>query len=474
MTSALEEAQERKRVWALGALCLAGFMTAVDTTITNVALASMERDLHFSGMAPVLVVNAYWATYGGFLLLGGRLGDLFGERRTFLLGIVGFTLASLVCGLARSPGLLIAGRAMQGLAGAAASAVTLSLIMKLFAELPQQAKAIGVRAFANASGGSMGLLLGGVLTHALGWHSVFFINVPIGVCVWVLSLALLPRDGRRETVERPDVAGAVTVTAALMLTIYAIVNVSQAGLVSLQTLGLLACAGMLSAVFVGIECRAKDPLIPVRLLQVPTVVAANGAGILLGAIMFTWPVILALYLQSVSGLNALQAGLAFLPANLVIAGVSLVVAPKLVIRFGIKRTFVAAAVISSAGLILFARLPLTGTALLATLMGLLALGLGNGMAYNPLLLSATRGVARDDVGAASGMIATSCSVGSAVGLAVAAGIAALRTDRLFSSGAAVTDALGSGYHAAFATAAVFAAVLGLVVVLYFPADSGGR
>src|SRR5438552_16961813 len=291
----------RTRWFALIVLCLGTLMIVLDTTIVNVALPSIRADLGFSETSLAWVVNAYLLTFGGFLLLGGRLGDLFGHRRLFLFGISLFTLSSLVCGVSTTHGMLVAARAVQGLGGAVASAVSLSLMMTLFTEPAERAKAMGVFGFVAAGGGSIGVLLGGILTDSINWHWIFLVNLPIGAAVFLLSLRFLPPAAATAAVRRLDVAGAVTVTGALMLAVYAIVNGNQAGWKSGQTLGLLGGAVALLGAFLGVESKVTAPLMPLRLLRLPNLRSANVVGILWAAAMFAWFFLSALYLQLVLG-----------------------------------------------------------------------------------------------------------------------------------------------------------------------------
>src|SRR5437763_3925954 len=296
----------RTRWYALIVLCLGSLMIVLDTTIVNVALPSIRDDLGFSETSLAWVVNAYLLTFGGFLLLGGRLGDLFGHRRLFLFGISLFTLSSLVCGVSTTQGMLVAARAVQGLGGAVASAVGLSLMMSLFTEPAERAKAMGVFGFVMAGGGSIGVLLGGVLTDLLNWHWIFLVNVPVGVAVVVLSLRLLPTARAAAASRRLDVAGAVTVTSALMLAVYAIVNGNHEGWTSGRTLGLLAAAAVLLAVFLGIEARVRSPLMPLGLFRLRNLATANVVGVLWAAAMFAWFFLPAPYLKLVLGHTSLH------------------------------------------------------------------------------------------------------------------------------------------------------------------------
>lgn len=453
---------DRRRWIAFYVLCLGVLMIVLDTTIVNVALPSIRADLGFSETSLVWVVNAYMVTFGGFLLLGGRLGDLYGHRKLFLLGITLFTLASTACGMAITQAMLITARAVQGLGGAVVSAVSLSLIMNLFTEQSDRAKAMGAYGFVCASGGSIGVLLGGLLTNALSWHWIFLVNLPIGVAVYALCVSLLPDDRGHAHGELLDVAGAVTVTSALMLAVYAIVNGNEAGWTSMQTLGLLATAATMLAIFLGIEARVRDPLVPLGLFRLRNVATTNVIGILWSAAMFAWFFISALYMQLVLGYSPLQVGLAFLPANLIMAAFSLGLSAKIVMRFGIRRPLAVGLLIASTGLVLFALAPVHGNFAADVLPGMLLLGIGAGMALNPVLLAAMSDVTQSESGFASGLVNTSFMLGGALGLAVLASLAAARTNALLSSGADPLAALNSGYHIAFFVGAVFATSAGLL------------
>jgi EmrB/QacA subfamily drug resistance transporter len=422
---------ERKRWLAFYLLCAGEFMIVIDTTIINVALPSVQADLAFSDAALVWVVNAYMVTYGGFLLLAGRLGDLYGQRRLFFLGTALFTAASLVCGLATSQALLVGARTVQGLGGAAVSAIALSLIMNLFSETADRAKAMGIYGFICAGGGSVGVLAGGLLTSALSWHWVFLVNLPIGALVCAYCLTLLAPDRAREESPRLDVWGAVTVTLAGMLAVYAIVN---------KQLALFVVAAVLAVVFLAIESRVSRPLMPLRLFRLRSVAVSNVIGVLWAAAMFAWFFISALYMQLELGYDPMQIGLAFLPANLIMAVFSIGLSAKLVMRFGIRLPIAAGMLLSAAGLALFALAPAGGGFVAHVLPGMLLLGLGCGMALNPVMLAAMNDVAPTESGLASGVVNTSFMMGGALGLAALA-----------------TLSEAHGYRAAFAAAALFAA-----------------
>ncbi|KVH30615.1 disulfide bond formation protein DsbA [Burkholderia cepacia] len=451
-----------RRWYALIVLCLGVLMIVLDSTIVNVALPSISTDLHFTETALVWVVNAYLLTFGGCLLLGGRLGDLYGQRRMFLAGLVVFTLASLACGLAQSQTMLIAARAVQGLGGAVVSAVSLSLIMNLFTEPGERARAMGVYGFVCAGGGSIGVLLGGLLTSSLSWHWIFLVNLPIGIAVYAMCVALLPRLRAPAGTARLDVAGAVTVTASLMLAVYGIVGGNEAGWLSTQTVVLIGAAVALLALFIAIEARTAHPLMPLTLFAARNVALANVIGVLWAAAMFAWFFLSALYMQRVLGYGPLQVGLAFLPANLIMAAFSLGLSARIVMRFGIRGPIAAGLLIAACGLALFSRAPVDGGFVWHVLPGMTLLGIGAGVAFNPMLLAAMSDVDPADSGLASGIVNTAFMMGGALGLAVLASLAAARTDVLAAANAAPLDALNGGYHAAFAFGAAFAAAAALI------------
>ncbi len=431
-------------------------MIVLDSTIVNVALPSIRADLGFTETSLVWVVNAYLLTFGGFLLLGGRLGDLYGHRTLFLSGITVFTVASLACGLANTQEHLIVARAVQGLGGAVVNAVSLSLIMTLFTEDAERAKAMGVFGFVCAGGGSIGVLLGGILTSALNWHWIFLVNIPIGMAVFALCLVLLPGGGEHSTRRHLDVGGAVTVTASLMLAVYAIVNGNEAGWLSATTLGFLGAAVVLFGLFLGIQTRVRAPLVPLGLFRLRNVSSANVVGVLWAAAIFAWFFIAALYLQRVLAYSALKVGLAFLPANLIMAVFSLGVSAKLVMRLGLRLPLATGLLLAAAGLALFARSPVAGSFVTDVLPGMLLLGFGAGIAFNPLLLAAMSDVEPSQSGLASGVVNTAFMMGGALGLAILASGAAARTSALLASGTDQVAALNAGYHVAFGVGAVSA------------------
>jgi len=447
----------RTRWLALLVLCLGDLMIVLDVTIVGVALPSIREDLGFSEESLAWVVNAYLLTFGGFLLLGGRLGDLFGHQRLFLFGIALFTLASAACGFATSQELLVGARAVQGLGAAVVSAVALSLMMTLFTEPAERAKAMGIFGFVASGGGSIGVLLGGILTDALNWHWIFLVNVPVGILVVVLTVLLIPAGRVATAAQRLDVAGAVTVTVSLMLAVYAIVNGNEVGWTTARTLGLLAAAAALLAVFLLIEARVASPLVPLRLFRLRNIAVSNVVGVLWAGSMFAWFFLSALYLQLVLDYSPLQVGLAFLPGNLVMGALSIGLSAKLVLRFGIRPPLATGLLLAAVGLVLFARAPVDGNFIVDVLPSMVLLGLGAGMAFNPVLLAAMSDVEPTEAGLASGVVNTSFMMGGALGLAVLASLAASRTDTLLASGESQAAGLAGGYHIAFLVGAIFAA-----------------
>ena len=467
----------RTRWLALYVLCLGDLMIVLDVTIVGVALPSIREDLGFSEESLAWVVNGYLLTFGGFLLLGGRLGDLFGHRRLFLAGIGLFTAASIACGLATSQGMLIAARAIQGVGGAVVSAVALSLMMTLFTDGADRAKAMGVFGFVASGGGSLGVLLGGVLTDVLDWHWIFLVNVPVGIVVFFLTLRLVPSAFERAEDRRVDVLGALTVTASLMLAVYAIVNGNKEGWLSAQTLGFLGAGAVLLAAFVAIEARVSTPIMPLSIFRIRNVSVSNVVGVLWAGAMFAWFFLSALYLQLVLGYSPLEVGLAFLPGNLVMGALSVGLSAKLVMRYGIRIPLGVGLSLAAVGLLLFARAPVDGNFVVDVLPPMILLGLGAGVAFNPLLLAAMSDVDPKDAGLASGVVNTAFMMGGALGLAVLASLAASRTDTLLANGDSDAAALTGGYHLAFLVGGLFAigaAGLGAWLLRGDPAAAAGH
>jgi EmrB/QacA subfamily drug resistance transporter len=445
-----------KRWLALLVLCLGDLMIVLDMTVVNVALPSIRQDLGFTETSLVWVINAYMLTFSGFLLLGGRLSDLFGDRKIFLWGIALFTAASIICGIASSQGMLIIARAIQGLGGAIFSAVALAIIVNLFSEPLDRAKAMGLFGFVSAGGGAIGVLIGGVLTGVFNWHWIFLINIPVGLAVFAACLYLLPQGEKKGHV-RLDIAGALTITLSLMLAIYAIVDGNAAGWLSLQTLGLIAGSLLLLLAFIRIESRHAHPIVPLSVFKERNVVVVSIIGILWSVAMFAWFFLCALYLQLILGFTPLQVGLAFLPANLIMAAFSLGLSAKMVMRFGTQKPMVAGMLCIAAGLAFFALAPAAGGFNTFILPGMLLMGLGAGMAFNPVLLAGMDGIPDDESGLVSGVLNTAFMMGGALGLAVLASLAAYRTEGLLAQGMDSTAALLGGYHLAFVVGAIFAA-----------------
>ena len=448
----------RRRWWALYVLCFGDLLIVLDSTIVNVALPSIQADLGFSEASLAWVVNAYLLTFGGFLLLGGRLSDLFGRRRLFLVGLALFTATSLCCGVAASQGFLVVARALQGFGGAVVSVVALSLIMTIFVEPAERAKAMGVFSFVLSGGATAGVLLGGVLTDLFAWNWIFLVNLPVGLAVFAFSLRLLPDDRPAAGDRRLDVTGAATVTAAVMLGTYAIINGNDSGWTSGETVGLLAVAAALLAVFLVVESRVGSPLMPLGLFRLRNMSVANVAAVLLAASMFGWFFLSALYLQLVLGYSPLEVGLAYLPSTLIMAAGSITLSDRLVMRFGVKAPIAGGLTCFAIGLLWFARAPADGSFIVDVLPGMIVMGIGGGITFNPLLLAAMGDVAPSEAGLASGIVNTAFMMGGALGLAVLVSVADSRADTLRDAGDGLADALTGGYNTAFLVAAAFAAI----------------
>jgi EmrB/QacA subfamily drug resistance transporter len=456
----------RSRWLALMILCFGELMIVLDTTIVNVALPSIKTQLQFTETSLVWVVNAYMLTFSGFLLLGGRLGDLYGHRRIFLIGIAFFTLASLVCGLAQNQTALIVARALQGLGGAVVSAVALSLIMNLFTENTERAKAMGVYGFVMASGGSVGVLLGGVLTDLLSWHWIFLVNIPVGLLVLALSWFYLPAGESSQTDRSLDWGGAITVTLALMLAVYAIVNGNALGWLSTPILILFLLATIAFILFIVFEMNVRAPLIPLAIFRQRNIAVANVVGVLWAAGMFAWFFIAALYLQLVLNYTPMQVGLAFLPSNVIMAGFSLGLSALLIARYGLRWPLSIGLLLIAIGLLVFAFAPASGNGLSHVLPGMILLGLGAGMALNPLLMVAMNDVEPSESGLASGLVNTAFMMGGSLGLAILASLADVRTRALLADHAAPVAALNSGYQLAFFIGALFTLIAAAVSALF--------
>jgi EmrB/QacA subfamily drug resistance transporter len=450
--------QDRSRWLALYVLCVGMLMIVLDATIVNVALPSIQDDLGFSQSDLAWVVNAYLIAFGGLLLLAGRLGDLIGQRRIFLIGLAVFTGASLLCALAQSQGLLIGARFVQGVGGALTSAVILGMIVTMFPEPREQAKAIGAYTFVAVAGGSIGLLLGGVLTQTINWHWIFFVNLPIGLATALFAIRLVPdREGIGLTAGA-DLPSAALLIGGLMLGVYTILGVAEEGWGSTQTLALGAVSIGLLTAFVARQARVANPLMPLRLFRSRNVAGANLVQALLVVGMFAMFFLGALYMQRILGYDALQVGLAYLPLTVVMATMSFRFTGQLNLRFGPQATLVPAMVFVAAGLLLLARTPVDASYAIDLLPAMILIGAGAGLGFPSLMTLAMSGASASDSGLASGLVNTSLQVGGAVGLAVLATLATERTDGLLAEGESTASALNSGYHLAYLVGA------GLVIV----------
>jgi EmrB/QacA subfamily drug resistance transporter len=467
----MAEMTGRNRWIALYVLCAGMLMIVLDVTVVNVALPSIQDDLGFSQSSLAWVVNAYLIAFGGLLLLAGRFGDILGRKNVFMAGLGVFTVASLLCGAAQSQELLVAARFVQGVGGAMTSAVILGMIVTMFPEPRERAKAIGVYAFVASAGGSVGLLAGGVLTQAINWHWIFFVNVPIGVATAVLAMRLLDKDEGIGFGDGADVPGAVLITGSLMLGVYTIVKpAADLGWASGQTLGLGAVSLALLVGFLVREAKAANPLIPLRIFRSRNVSGANVIQALSVAGMFGTFFMGSLYLQRVLGYDALQIGLAFLPTTVVMGVLSVRYAEPLIMRLGARATLLPGLVLVTVALALFTQAPVDGSYAQHVLPVTILLGLGAGLAFPALMTLAMSGATQADAGLASGLVNTTAQVGGALGLAVLATLSATRSDGLVDGGEATASALTGGYHLAFliGAALVVAAVAVALTILQPP------
>jgi EmrB/QacA subfamily drug resistance transporter len=457
---------------ALYVLCAGVLMIVLDITIVNVALPSIQEDLGFSQSSLAWVVNAYLIAFGGLLLLAGRVGDLVGQRRVFLFGVALFTFASLLCALAQSAGMLIAARFVQGVGGALTSAVVLGIIVTMFPEPREQAKAIGVYSFVASAGGSIGLLAGGALTEAINWHWIFFINVPVGLVTAVLAIRLVEDRPGIGVGAGADLPGAVMLTAGLMLGVYAILEVEEQGWGSAQTLALGGAAVALLAGFLVRQARIANPLMPLRLFRSRNVAGANAVMGLWTVGMFGMFFLGALYMQQVLGYDPLAVGLAFLPVTAVMGVLSLRYAEPLITRFGPRAVLIPGLVSVAAGLLLFTQTSTDADYARDILPVMTLLGLGAGLAAPSLMTLAMSGATPSDSGLASGLVNTTVQVGGAVGLAVLATLASERTDGLRAAGEPTASALNAGFHVAYLVGAALVLVAIVIAVTVLRSDQG--
>jgi EmrB/QacA subfamily drug resistance transporter len=462
-------AQTDKQRWlALYVLCTGMLMIVLDMTVVNVALPYIQDDLGFSNSSLAWTVNAYLIAFGGLLLLAGRFGDLLGRRDVFLAGLTLFTVASLLCGFAQSQEMLVGARFIQGIGGAMTSAVILGMIVTMFPQPREQAKAIGIYAFVASGGGSVGLLAGGILTQSINWHWIFFINIPIAIATAVFSLRLIERDKGIGFGGGADVPGAVLITSSLMLGVYTIVKpAAEQGWTDPQTLLLSGISAALLAAFIVREATAKNPLIPLGIFRSRNITGANVIQALSVSGMFATFFLGTLYLERILGYDALEIGFAFLPATIAMGLMSARYSERLVMRFGARHTLIPGLVLIMGSLALLTRAPVDGTWAEHVLPPMLLLGFGAGMAFPALMSLAMSDVDRTEAGLASGLVNTTAQVGAALGLAVLATLASEHSDSLIADGDSTAQALTSGYHLAFwiGAALVLAAIVVAATVL---------
>ena len=462
---------DRTRWLALYVLCAGMLMIVLDATIVNVALPSIQDDLGFSQNNLAWVINAYMIPFGGLLLLAGRMGDLLGQRRIFLFGLTIFTCASLVCAISQGQEMLIGARFIQGIGGALASAVILGMIVTMFPEPASQAKAIGVYGFVASAGGSIGLLLGGVLTDAISWHWIFLINLPIGIAVAYMAKRLVANPDGIGLSEGADFPGALLLTSSLMLGVFTILQIEKWGWGDSRTLVLSAISAVLLALFIFRQARIANPLMPLRLFRSRNVAGSNVLQALLVAGMFGMFFLGALYLGQVLKYTPLQVGLAFLPTTIVMGGLSLGFSEKLIMRFGPRTTLIPGVCLVVVALLLFARTPVDGNYLTDLLPPFLLIGIGVGTSFPAIMTLAMSGATPEDAGLASGLVNTSMQVGGSIGLAVLATLSTERTNSLLADGEGHLQALNSGYHVAYLIGAGLAATAVAIAVFVLRAPA---
>jgi EmrB/QacA subfamily drug resistance transporter len=455
---------DKTRWLALYVLCAGMLMIVLDATIVNVALPSIQGSLHFSQANLAWVVNAYMIPFGGLLLLAGRMGDLLGQRRVFLIGLAIFTVASLVCAASVSQEMLVGARFVQGIGGALASAVILGMIVTMFPEPAAQAKAIGVYGFVASAGGSIGLLLGGVLTDAISWHWIFLINLPIGIATAYLATRLVANPDGIGLSEGADFPGAALITGSLMLGVFTILRIEAWGWNDPRIFVLGAISLGLLAAFFHRQATIENPLMPLRLFRSRNVAGSNALQALLVAGMFGMFFLGALYLQKVLGYTPLQVGFAFLPTTLVMGTLSLGFSEKLIMRFGPRNTLIPGVCMVVVALLLFARTPVDASYLTDLLPPFLLIGVGVGTSFPAIMTLAMSGATPEDAGLASGLVNTSMQVGGAIGLAILATLSGERTQNLLDEGVGQMQALTSGYHVAYLVGAILAAIAVAIAV----------
>ncbi|HWT90505.1 MAG TPA: DHA2 family efflux MFS transporter permease subunit [Solirubrobacterales bacterium] len=464
---------DRTRWLALYVLCAGMLMIVLDATIVNVALPSIQDDLGFSQNDLAWVINAYMIPFGGLLLLAGRLGDLLGQRRVFLVGLTIFTAASLACAAAQTQEMLVGARFVQGLGGALSSAVILGMIVTMFPEPGAQAKAIGVYGFVASAGGSIGLLLGGILTDAISWHWIFFINLPIGIAVAYMAKRLVAAPQGVGLSAGADYPGAALITSSLMLGVFTILQIVEWGWFDTKTIVLSAISAALLALFIHRQATIETPLMPLRLFRSRNVAGSNVLQALLVAGMFGMFFLGALYLQRVLEYSALEVGLAFLPTSLLMGVLSLGFSEKLIMRFGPRNTLIPGVSLVVVALLLFSRTPVDGNYLTDLLPPFLLIAIGVGTSFPAIMTLAMSGATPEDAGLASGLVNTSMQVGGAVGLAVLATLSTERTESLLADGESLASALNSGYHVAYLIGAALAAIAVAIAVFVLRAPPPG-
>jgi EmrB/QacA subfamily drug resistance transporter len=457
-----------KRWWALALLCSAFFMVILDVSIVNVALPSIQKDLHFSQGDLQWVLSAYALTFGGFLLLGGRAADLLGRRRVFMVGVVVFTAASLACGLSNSEGMLIASRAVQGLGAAILSPAALSIITTTFQEGSERNKALGIWGAMGGSGAAVGVLMGGVLTKWLGWEWIFFVNVPVGITVLLLTRSIVRESRSEQAVRQYDALGAVLITSALVLLVYALTRANVNGWTSAETLGVLAASAVLHVAFVVVELHSKAPLVPLGIFgRLRTLTGANVVAFLLGGMTFAMFFMLSLYMQQVLGMSALQAGAGYLAVALTAIAAS-GVAQAIVTKVGVKPALLFGLSLMILGNLWFTQVSADGSYAADLLLGFFAIGIGLGFSFVPVSIAALAGVAPHEAGLASGLFNTSQQIGGALGVAVFSTVSTNRTEHLIKQGESQAQALTSGFSLSFWVAVGFgvAALLAALLMIH--------
>jgi EmrB/QacA subfamily drug resistance transporter len=469
-----DSSAQRSRWAALAVLCSGQLMVILDGTIVNVALPSMQGELGFSSSSLAWVVNAYLVPFGGLLLLSGRFGDLIGRKRVFVTGLIVFTAASFLCGISQSPAMLLASRFLQGAGGAVASAVSLGMVVALFSQPTERARAIGVYSFVQSAGGSLGLLAGGVVTVTLNWHWIFFVNVPIGIVAALLAGRVLAADPGVGLSEKADVGGALLVTSALMLSVYTIVEITNYGWASAHTVGFGTVALVLFLAFVARQAKAASPLLPLRVFGSRSVSGAMGIQALMIAGMFSFQFLCVLYLQKVLGFDEIHIGLGIFPVSVSIGALSLGVSPRLITRFGPRAVLFPGLTLIAVGLATLGRVPAGGSYFIDVLPALVPLGIGFGLAMPSLATLAMSAATPEDSGIASGMFNTMQQIGSAFGLAILSTLAASQTDALLSHRESTVSALTEGYQFAFRVGAGLVVAALLLAATVLPSRSAAR